>query len=99
MMQGGVALVIPGVHVCAQFFDQKLDGGEHAPWREPMRVGGEPFAVPDAGGGEQWWNPRAAGRKRRQTRRVLRIVAAARAALTQAALRRLGSRNSGIGSV
>ena len=53
MVQRGVAFVIDGVDVGAELLDQILDRRQHAGRRVAMRVGGEAFAVADAGRGMQ----------------------------------------------
>ena len=77
-MQRGVAFVIARVDVRAQLLDQVLHRREHAARRVAMGVGGEAFAVADAGGGQQRRHAGTAGRDRRQpeTSRDLRGVSA-----------------------
>ena len=65
-MEGGVAVFVARVHVGVQFFDEKLDGGEHAGRARTVCVGGKAFAVSDAGRSEQRRRARAAGRQRGQ---------------------------------
>src|SRR3954467_14910094 len=49
----GVAVVVLGVDVQADFFDEELHRRQHAGRRMMMVVGGEAFPVALAGGGEQ----------------------------------------------
>ena len=64
MMERSVAVVVANVHIQAEFFDQVPDGGQPPVRRVPVRVAGEAFAVPYAGGGVNRPYPRTPRRDR-----------------------------------
>src|SRR5213078_355834 len=76
IVQRRVALVLSGIHVGVQFFDQVLDRGEHPAGGEPVMVGRKPFPVPLTGRREQRWNARSANGNGRQAGDVLHLALA-----------------------